>query len=223
MILTFRPIKVWPENWDRSDDYRTYSPFNSTYQATLRLLDNELAHLGASNVTLQVDASERDCRMDGQLRADAKVKHPGVILTFDSKAHGTLSYSCDEFLTRGYYGHKTASWQENLRAIALGLEALRKVERYGIASRGQQYAGYRELGSGIPMGAVKMTKDEAARLLADAAGLVVDPKGIAALLADPAMVTEVYRNVVKEHHPDVGGDPAVFRRLTEARDLLVGP
>jgi hypothetical protein len=35
------------------------------------------------------------------------------------------------------------TWQDNLRAVALGLEALRRVERYGIAQRGEQYAGWR--------------------------------------------------------------------------------
>lgn len=40
-------------------------------------------------------------------------------------------------------------WQHNVRSIALGLEALRAVDRYGISKRGQQYAGFRAaLGSG---------------------------------------------------------------------------
>jgi hypothetical protein len=34
-------------------------------------------------------------------------------------------------------------WQHNVRSIALGLEALRAVDRYGISRRGEQYAGYR--------------------------------------------------------------------------------
>lgn len=34
-------------------------------------------------------------------------------------------------------------WQHNIRSIALGLEALRAVDRYGISRRGEQYAGFR--------------------------------------------------------------------------------
>jgi hypothetical protein len=34
-------------------------------------------------------------------------------------------------------------WQHNVRSIALGLEALRAVDRYGITRRGEQYAGFR--------------------------------------------------------------------------------
>lgn len=33
-------------------------------------------------------------------------------------------------------------WQHNVRSIALGLQALRAVDRYGISRRGQQYAGF---------------------------------------------------------------------------------
>lgn len=31
-----------------------------------------------------------------------------------------------------------------------------------------------------------------------------------------------YRDAVKAHHPDVGGDEAMFMRLTQARNLLLG-
>lgn len=34
-------------------------------------------------------------------------------------------------------------WQHNVRSIALGLEALRAVDRFGISRRGEQYAGFR--------------------------------------------------------------------------------
>lgn len=34
-------------------------------------------------------------------------------------------------------------WQHNVRSVALGLEALRAVDRYGISRRGEQYAGFR--------------------------------------------------------------------------------
>lgn len=41
-------------------------------------------------------------------------------------------------------------WQHNVRSIALGLEALRAVDRYGISRRGEQYAGFR---GALPAGA----------------------------------------------------------------------
>lgn len=224
MILTFRPIKVWPEDWDSADAERPGSPFDSTYSATLDLLDRELTHLKASNVILQVDASEGDVRLDGQLRADAKVNHPGVILSFDTPTWGTLTYACDAFTRRGWR-NDSPSWQQNLRAIALGLESLRRVERYGIAGRGQQYAGYRELGTGLAMG--PMTRDQAAAFLVEHGEVDnADEPGDPDCLLDPSdplrdeIVDGYYRRAAKRLHPDVGGDPDLFKQLGEARDLL---
>ncbi len=218
MILTFRPIKVWPDGWPRSSPQ--WSPFKATYADTLRLLDRELDALGATAATLQVDADENQIRLDGQLRADARVRNQGVILTIETAKHGTLVYACDEFESPTYRGRP--HWHENLRAIALGLEALRKVERYGIANRGQQYAGYRELGSGTPMGPATMTAEEAARLLADES--IESPlSGRPCFTAAEVLAGKwgaAYRIAAKRHHPDTGGDPALFRRLTQARDLL---
>lgn len=31
----------------------------------------------------------------------------------------------------------------------------------------------------------------------------------------------LWREAAKTHHPDAGGDPVLFRQLTEARDLLI--
>lgn len=215
MILTFRPIKVWPEGW-RERRGRPTTPFRASWSDTLELLDRELGALRARSVTLQVDATERDCRLDGQLRADARVSHPGVIMTIETSKLGSLIYATDRF--DGW--SRSPGWQANVRAIALGLEALRRVERYGIAERGQQYAGYRELGSGIELGRA-MTIEEAARLLCDATADEIgeDPDDVDRVIG---VAEALYREAVKAAHPDRGGDPELFRRLTAARDLLVG-
>lgn len=216
MILTFRPIKVWPEGWQERRG-RPSTPFRAPWSDTLELLDRELSHLGATAVSMQVDATERECRLDGQLRADARVNHPGVILTVETKKLGTLVYATDRF--DGWYS--SPGWQANARAIALGLEALRRVERYGIAERGQQYAGYRELPSGIALGR-SMTIEEAARLLVEHGEWGGEPCDPDLLIGDADVIAAYYREAVKKAHPDRGGDPELFRRLTEARDLLVG-
>lgn len=39
---------------------------------------------------------------------------------------------------------------------------------------------------------------------------------------DPDGVHAAWRIAARATHPDTGGDPATFRRVTEARDLLVG-
>lgn len=222
MILTFRPIKIWPEGWP--NDHGKASVFKTAYRDTLDLLDRELSHLGAKDPILQVDASERECRLDGQLRADAKVRYRGVILSFGTALYGTLSYPCDAFDRRWGYSANPA-WQENLRAIALGLEALRKVERYGIAQRGQQYAGYAELGAGIALGQ-QMTVEEAARFIAghgdeerffdENVESLLDERGA----GDSGGLDLLFRNAARKLHPDNDGNAADFDRLCKAREIL---
>jgi hypothetical protein len=138
MQMTFRPLPAWPypEQPARPATYK------ATYQATLYDLERELEAIGASDVILAVVADARDVRLDGQLRSDAKVRHAGVELSFDKPGVGRVTFHTDRH--RGW----AESWKDNLRAIALGLEALRAVDRYGITTSGQQYAGFAALTAG---------------------------------------------------------------------------
>jgi hypothetical protein len=218
MILTFRPIDKWPAGWDRSSTGKP-NPFSGSYSSTLELLDRELSALKATDAFLQVDMDGSQLRLDGQPRANAKADYRGVILTIDSRTHGVLSYPCDAF--QGRYHNDPEDWAINLRAIALGLEALRKVERYGIAERGQQYAGFAQIGSGGIALAGAMTVEEAAAFIAKCSEGVADPVLVAQIITDDGIRDFSFRRAAKKHHPDAGGDPETFRKLTEARDLLL--
>lgn len=183
---------------------------------SLQQLQTELRQLSTRAASISVDVGERGVRNDGQLRADARADHPGVILTIDSRQHGTLVYATDRF----------RSWQDNLRAIVLGLEALRRVERYGISERGQQYAGFKELGTGIAMAGPAMTMERAAEYLI-LHGEVEDapPGDVEALLPGDPLQREIvegyYRRAARRLHPDVGGDASAFDLARRARDLLL--
>jgi hypothetical protein len=75
------------------------------------------------------------------------------------------------------------------------------------------------------MGSGAMSLDEAAELLAvEACRSFGDDWITAKALIDDRdlLVKGTYKDAVKLHHPDIGGDPELFRRLTEARDLLLG-
>jgi hypothetical protein len=136
--LRMRTIDTWPGERTRS---RKVSPFRASLRDTLEVLDRELRALKASNVWLEVAIPPEMFRLDGRPRAGARAEHPGVVVSFTSRTLGKeLRYATDRF----------TAWQDNLRAVALGLEALRKVERYGIANRGEQYAGWTQLSAGGP-------------------------------------------------------------------------
>lgn len=217
MILAFAPIDKWPEGWSRELPARENPRFTGTYSSTLDLLDRELTFLRATDVALLVDADHSGVRRDGQLAANAKVRYHGVILRFSTPKFGVLTYTCNTFgngseWTGGNY-RTLPAWQMNLRAIALGLEALRKVERYGIAERGQQYAGFAQIGTGTAMG---RTLDHA---MTEAEAWMVLREGAESEHPDADVL---YKRAARKHHPDAGGNPETFRKITEARDLLLG-
>lgn len=220
MNLIFRPLDMWTEP---ETQYRKAAPFFTNWSDTLKLLDREIDTLTSGNrmhtdVILQVAAPESAMRLDGGIRADAKVRHPGVVITFDGPA-GPMRFATDQFessskMVRGTWTTFPA-WQNNVRAIALALEALRKVDRYGVTRGNEQYTGFRALGSGIEMPPAQMTELEALEFLRIHAGWESGPD-----YDDPEGIYSAYRQAAKRLHPDAGGSTADFQRLQEAKRVL---
>lgn len=223
MRIVLRPIDVWPGSL-LSDSQRTPSPFEASWPQTKQLLEREVGMLQPKTVDIVVQyaVEPRDFRLDGEMRANARApRHPGVIVSFESRKFGPMRYFTDQFTNRGYGGSRFLNgWQSNVRAVALGLEALRKVERYGIARRGEQYVGWSALPPAREMGAAPLTIDEAARLLCEATMETIgeDWHDIDRVRS---VANSLWREAAKVHHPDAGGDPETFKRLTAARDLLL--
>jgi hypothetical protein len=200
MPWTVRPLGPWL----RPTITRRDSKFKAAWSDTLNLLDREIWHLGARSWILQVDVSDRWIRNDGGLYATARPNSPAVRVVFDSR-HGTLTYSCDRFW----------DWRDNVRAVALSLEALRKVDRYGVADSGEQYRGWAEL----PSRPHQMTREQAAEFIAHLAGFTGVPAGI---LVERDVLQRFYRDAAKKAHPDVTGDDGdTMARLNAARDTIL--
>jgi len=195
------PIREWPGTLTAS---RKVSSFSASLTDTLKVLEREIYHLSetrrhqeSAELLLAIPAEQ--FRLDGRPRATAKAEHPGVIFSMDS-AHGHLSYPCDTFTT----------WQDNLRAIALALEALRKVDRYGVTKRGEQYRGFLALEStAAPAGFASV--DDAVSFLMSLDG-VVTAKG--------DHVVTILRRAQRVTHPDRGGDSVAFQRVSLAEAKL---
>ncbi|WP_234713665.1 molecular chaperone DnaJ [Mycolicibacterium conceptionense] len=187
--MKLRPIDTWPGQLPREF---VHSPFKAPIGTTVSELDLELRHLGTGGVNapsvLQLALREADFRIDGMPRANARPEHPGVILTIDSK-HGQLSYPAAKFKT----------WQDNLRAITLGLNGLRRLDRYGITPGSEQYTGWKQLPAG---GSEEITFDglrEAENLLRRIADMPDAP------------LPKVFRAAQVKTHPDRTGDSAESR------------
>jgi hypothetical protein len=131
----FRPLPVWPHDTTPADRRRSRWTFKAAWSDTLQLLHRELRQLGARDIVVGCGLRPEDIRQDGWPRASAREPvHPGVEISFDT-AQGRLVYATD--VCQG--------WEHNVRAIALGLQALRAVDRHGITRRGEQYAGFKTL------------------------------------------------------------------------------
>lgn len=183
------------------------TPFSASWSSTSSLLRRELGALSAKNTVLEVDVLEGGIRIDGQMKANARVRTPAVRLAFDS-SHGPLTYATDRFW----------SWQDNVRAIALGLEALRRVDRYGITERGEQYTGFKALGAGQAMPASHMTVDEAWSILGS-----YQPRNISDLRASHTddELRAAFRRARAANHPDRrDGDRALWDQVETAAKVL---
>lgn len=202
-----RPLEPWigPAT---PPDARRSSLFSATWTDTLDLLDREINFLGAPRHkpwVLQMDVTANQIRQDGGVYARATPSSPAIRVCFETGRRGPLQFACDRF----------SHWQSNVRAVALGLEALRKVERYGIASAGEQYRGF----AAISNRPAEMTREQAAEFLAHWAGLSTT---LALFDGWPNAVQSAYRQAAKRCHPDVTGDDGdTMARLNAARDLLL--
>lgn len=198
------PIGDWPGELTRQ---RRASNFSATFSDTLRILRREIynivdtkAQQDSAEVLIAIPAGA--FRLDGRPYANAKAEHPGIIFSIDSR-HGHLSYPCDTFTT----------WQDNLRAVAKALEALRMVDRYGVTKRGEQYRGFLAIeATAAPAGFT--SAQDAAEFLASIVGdEILIPIG-------PNYAKVLTRRAQRRAHPDHGGDAATFQRVSLAEAKL---
>ncbi len=181
MKYEIRPLGPWigPVTENR----KTGAQFRSNWESTLKLLRSEAEWLDAGNLIIQVDANPSDIRLDGMLRVRAQVGFPGVRVSLDSM-WGPLTYATDAY----------ENWRKNVHAIALSMQALRAVDRYGVSTKGEQYRGW---------AAIEGNGDAAKRAAQD---LIASYGGLA--------------DALKATHPDRGGNAADFQRVQEARRVL---
>lgn len=186
MNFTFTALTAWP--YPATRKRRSRWTFKAGWDDTLRLLDTELRLLKADSCVIAAGFREQDLRLDGLPRANAREpEHPGVEISFSAFAvegRPRLVYATDV----------CERWEHNVRSIALGLEALRAVDRYGITRRGEQYAGWRQLGSGETDDGPSLARGRA-------------------LIKDAGSVVEA----LKATHPDTGGNRIDFESVQMAR------
>lgn len=219
--IRVEPITAWPGEQTANP---TWSPFSqdTTYSSTKRVLFRELGMLDASDVVMGMYVKPSDVRRDGAMREDRRPSAPGVILRFRSpKARGgQLRFACDSY----------NNWKHNVRAIALAMGSLRRVDRYGVSGEGQQYAGFAALESAESARGFE-SREQAARFIVSS---TFDPEQLTAddeerivrlaeaLLLDDELAAVYFRRAAAKAHPDRGGTDEWMARLAAARAMVEG-
>ena len=171
--VRFNSMTTWPHDATPAHARRSRSTFKAGWQSTLDLLDRELRILQATNVIIGVQWPRGDAPAPAHpgvelsfdsgaiAKLDPTVRRGRELIAYQygdaraalRKAHPDAGGNHEDFVAiqaaldpakRLVYATDCCDfWQHNLRSIALGLEALRAVDRYGISRRGEQYAGFR--------------------------------------------------------------------------------
>src|SRR5262245_32797261 len=197
------------------EDARKPSPFGKPWDEILDRLDRELWNLNyrEGSCIIQTAHQPWDVRGNGTLRRDARQPgHPGVLVKFDvwdepKKRWTPMQFECDQF----------DRYEANIRAIADAMEALRKINRYGVTGAGHgraQYEGYKALPSAEGR---TTTREDAAAFLATHSGLNRHD-----ILEDPVVRADAYKRAAAKLHPDAeNGSHEKFLELQKNAKVLV--
>lgn len=157
----------------------------STVSTASVQIEDEVHRLGGRDLILSTNLA---LRVDGFPRSgQPEPADPGVAVYFTRKGK-QLVFACDRYPTV----------RENLRAVGMHLEAMRGMERWGVGTLDQAFAGF----AALP----EHAGEEA---WWSALGCQAAPRTI-----DELQV--VYRDAAKRAHPDAGGSHDAFVRVQRA-------
>ncbi len=186
----------WPDGWRRTQpSQRRRSPFGggrplSPYETGKELVA-ELRRLGARRIAITSFLPTRD---DGIPYSDGRSEDPGIAVWFVLDGH-EHAFACDQWHTPA----------ENLRAITKSVEAMRGLERWGMADVvGRAFAGF-----ALPAGDPPAPTWRAIFGVAE-----IDLHGEDMM----AVVKARHRKLIATAHPDAGGNHTHAAVLNAALD-----
>lgn len=195
----------WPLGWKRTrarrhgdfrmtrEDRTPEGPKKRTTPVNMAVaverLERQLDALGAKDSTLSTNVS---LSLRGIPRGDENPSDPGAAVYFSFRGKATV-LACDSY-------YRVA---DNIAALAAHIDALRRIERYGVGTIEQALAGYKALPA-----------DTAANWRA-VFGFSKDSR--------PSLdqLDAAYKQTAKAKHPDVGGSDLEMAHLNRARDYAL--
>lgn len=180
---------AWPTGWARTPRHkRQRAAFKSkggqlSVFAAIQRLSGELARLGARGEILSTNI---ETRLDGLPRSNQPEPQDGGAAVYFTLKGAPRCLACDKW-------NRVA---DNIAAIAQHIDALRRIDRYGVGTLEQAFAGY----AALPPKA--------------------DPWELLGLSRNATAydIAAAHRRLAIEHHPDRGGSHEHMARLNAARD-----
>lgn len=152
-------------------------------------LEMQLDKLGAADLTLSTNVK---INLRGLPYADQKPIDPGAAVYFRFKARATV-LACDSYRTVA----------ANIAALAAHIDALRRIERYGVGTIEQALAGYKALPAD--------TAADWRNVFGFTSGQLVTPK----------QVIDAHRARAHSAHPDKGGSDEMMQHINRAREFAL--
>jgi len=179
----------WPDARPRTvrNQRNTHARFKTSFAGARDKCILEVERLGGDRIiistNIELKCNGQPCSVEwGKIIPD-----PGVAVYFTRKGK-QLCFACD------CWKHV----QDNMHAIALTIEALRGIARWGTGD--MMEAAFR--------GFAALPEKASGSTWWEVLGVPIN--------AGTEQVKEAYRILAKKHHPDLGGEAELFRRVQEA-------
>lgn len=186
MSTTVRAYPLqWPKSWPKTHPSKRESghQFKQSLAGALAGLREEIRRLGGKNLVLSSNYS----------LGNEHPKEPGVVAYFDYDEKPT-AIPCDRWVRV----------EANVRAIALTIEAMRGMERWGAKHMiTAMFSGFTAL------------PERTGKSCWETLGLQSEP------LPTEDAVLAAYRTKAQTAHPDKGGSSEAFQELTQAKDIAL--
>jgi hypothetical protein len=210
MNIIYRPMKEWPANVKLE---RLRSPFKAEHGPTLSLIEREIRMIDGRDGVIELALHEKQFTREGLPYRDATPEHPGIIVRTRKPVINPRGQR--DMVPLYFPAGRYSKWQHNLRAVALAMEALRMIDRYGVTQNSQQYLGFGKYLPG-PTHEGVMTVDAAARFIGNEGG----PVPFESIIRSVDTYRASYKRAAAQLHPDKGGDPVQWEKLQAAKTLL---
>lgn len=179
----------WPVAWPRTERPQR-SAFSTSLAAARDEVRSELRRLGASDVVISTNIITN---LDGSYRSKQRVPDDRGVAVYFKLNGEDQCFPCDRWL----------GVEENLHAIALSIEALRGLDRWGAKEMvAAAFKGFKAL----PASAI--VTPYTAKPWNEVLGVQPD--------ASREMIDAAYRVQAKKLHPDLGGNQQFFEALSRA-------